>query len=78
MLDVRTPEEFSEGNISGAINMNFNAPEFETSLDSLDKTKPVYVYCQAGGRSGKAKDLLLEKGFKEVYNLIGGFGSWPY
>lgn len=78
LLDVRTPEEFSEGNIIGSVNLNFNGADFETSLDSLDKTIPVYVYCQAGGRSGKAKDLMLEKGFTEVYNLIGGFGSWPY
>jgi len=78
LLDVRTAEEFAEGNIQGAVNIDFNGEHFNQSIDSLDKESPVYVYCQGGGRSGKTKDLMLEKGFKEVYNLVGGFGSWPY
>jgi len=78
LMDVRTHEEFAKGNIQGAVNIDFNGEKFNQSIDSLDKENPVYVYCQAGGRSGKTKDILLEKGFKEVYNLTGGFGSWPY
>lgn len=78
ILDVRTPGEYAGGNISGSVNMDFNSAEFEASLDTLDKTKPVYVYCQGGGRSEQAKNIMLEKGFTEVYNLIGGYGNWPY
>lgn len=78
ILDVRTPDEYAGGNIAGSVNMDFNSADFETSLDTLDKTKPVYVYCQGGGRSGKAKNIMLEKGFTEVYNLVGGYGNWPY
>jgi rhodanese-related sulfurtransferase len=78
ILDVRTPGEYAGGNIAGSVNMDFNSAEFEASLDTLDKTKPVYVYCQGGGRSGQAKNIMLEKGFTEVYNLIGGYGNWPY
>lgn len=78
ILDVRTPGEYAGGNIAGSVNMDFNSAEFEASLDTLDKTKPVYVYCQSGGRSGQAKSIMLEKGFTEVYNLIGGYGNWPY
>jgi rhodanese-related sulfurtransferase len=78
ILDVRTPGEYAGGNIAGSVNMDFNSPEFEASLDTLDKTKPVYVYCQGGGRSGQTKTMMLEKGFTEVYNLVGGYGNWPY
>jgi rhodanese-related sulfurtransferase len=78
ILDVRTPGEYAGGNIAGSVNMDFNSAEFEASLDTLDKTKPVYVYCQGGGRSGQAKTMMLEKGFTEVYNLVGGYGNWPY
>lgn len=78
LIDVRTPGEFSAGHIEGAINLDFNGGEFEASLDTLNKQTPVYVYCQSGGRSGKAKNMMNEKGFTEVYNLIGGYGSWPY
>lgn len=78
LLDVRTPGEFGGGHINGAINLDFNSGQFESSIDTLDKTKPVYVYCQGGGRSGQAKNILTERGFNEVYNLIGGYGNWPY
>lgn len=78
LIDVRTPEEFNGGTIEGAVNLNYSDGTFESSLDTLDKNQPIYVFCQAGGRSGKAKDILVKNGFTEVYNLIGGYGSWPY
>lgn len=78
LIDVRTPEEYGGGHIAGSVNIDFKGSGFEAALDTLDKTTPVYVYCQAGGRSGQAKDKMFEKGFSEVYNLIGGFGEWPY
>jgi len=78
LVDVRTPEEYLEGHIDGAINIDFNGADFDTKIDSLDKLTPVLVYCQAGGRSGKAKDVMSEKGFSEVYNLIGGYSKYPY
>ena len=78
LIDVRTPEEYSEGHIDGSVNIDFKSADFEAALDTLDKSAPVYVYCHAGGRSGQTKDLMLEKGFAEVYNLLGGFGEWPY
>lgn len=78
VLDVRTPGEFSGGTIDGAVNMDFYSNDFSDQLDGLDKDQPVYVFCKAGGRSGKTKQMLTDKGFTEVYNLIGGYGSWPY
>jgi len=76
VLDVRTPEEWAEGIINGAIKMNYYDKDFSKQLDKLDKTKPVYVYCKVGGRSGSAAKELEKKGFKLVYNLDGGIKAW--
>ena len=54
LIDVRTPEEYEAGHIEGAKNINFLAPDFAEKMGELDKTKPVMIYCQAGGRSAKA------------------------
>ena len=76
ILDVRTAEEFSEGSIDGAVNMDFYASDFAQQLEGLNKEQPVYVYCAAGGRSAKAMAQMEEMGFTEVYNLLGGYGAW--
>ena len=76
ILDVRTPEEWAEGTVKEAIKMNFYDANFQEQLKKLDKTKPVYVYCKSGGRSGKAADQMQKMGFTSVYNLLGGMGAW--
>ncbi|MCU0393544.1 MAG: rhodanese-like domain-containing protein [Thermoflexibacter sp.] len=76
LLDVRTPEEFAEGKLDGAVNIDISSNEFESQVESLDKSKPVAVYCYKGKRSEKAAKILKEKGFKLVYNLEGGLSSW--
>lgn len=76
ILDVRTPGETAEGKIPNAIEIDFNGGDFEKKIEKLDKDKPVYIYCAAGGRSKKAQSIMQEKGFKETYNLLGGFGEW--
>ena len=78
ILDVRTADEFNRGHIEGAINIDFYGKTFKTQIDKLDKSKPVYVYCHSGGRSGKSMKMMSTMGFVEVYNLIGGFSNWPY
>lgn len=75
ILDVRTPEEVAEGKIANAVVMNFNDADFVNQLSKLDNTKPVYVYCKAGGRSGKTSATLSALGY-EVYNLDGGMDAW--
>jgi len=77
LVDVRTPEEFAQGAIDGAININFRDSNFEAQMDKLDKEKPIMVYCQAGGRSGKATKKLEKLGFKTIYDLSVGYGGWP-
>jgi rhodanese-related sulfurtransferase len=76
LVDVRTPEEVAEGKIEGAQNIDFRDPKFKEEISTLDKNKPVVVYCGAGGRSGKTSALLQELGFKEIYDLSGGFTQW--
>lgn len=76
IVDVRTPEEFAEGHIAKAVNMNVNDTDFESKIATLDKEKPVMVYCRSGVRSAKAAGILKEKGFKQVYDLDGGIIGW--
>ena len=76
IVDVRTEGEYKEGHIANAVNMDVTADDFESKIASLDKEKPVMVYCKAGGRSAKAASILREKGFKNVYDLDGGILGW--
>ena len=76
ILDVRTPEEYSEGHIEGSINIDYYADDFENSLDELDKEKTYLVYCRSGRRSASARDIMSELGFKNIYNMSGGILDW--
>lgn len=76
VLDVRTPEEYRTGHIDGALNLNYHDADFRAQIARLDKTKPVFVYCAAGGRSGSSATMLQELGFPAVYDLKGGMKAW--
>lgn len=76
LVDVRTSGEIAQGYIANAKFMDFNGGKFEEEIGTLSKDKPVFVYCAAGGRSGKACKMMQNMGFKEVYDLKGGMGSW--
>lgn len=76
VVDVRTPEEFAEGYIPGAQNINFNAPDFEQKISALDRNKTYFVYCKAGTRSAKAVSKMSELGFTSLYSLDGGYMAW--
>jgi len=76
LVDIRTPEEFAEGNIKGAKNINFHDADFEAQMQHLDKEKPLYIYCRSGVRSAKAAKQLQEMGFREIYDIEGGFLNW--
>jgi rhodanese-related sulfurtransferase len=75
IIDVRTPGEYTRGNIEGSKNINI-AGNFSQEIQKLDKNKPVYVYCAVGGRSSRAMQMMNQMGFKEVYNLMGGYNAW--
>ncbi len=76
LIDVRTPGEFAEGHIEGALNHDFYAADFAQKIARLDKSRPVMVYCAAGGRSASATGQLKKLGFAKVYDLDGGMGAW--
>jgi rhodanese-related sulfurtransferase len=76
ILDVRTPDEVHQGYLKGAVNFDFNAPEFNILITGMDKTKPYFVYCGSGVRSGKAADKMRDLDFQKVYLLDGGIKAW--
>jgi len=77
ILDVRTAKEFFEGHIKNALQADWNdKAEFERRLSFVDKNKPVYVYCLAGGRSAAAAEKMRKAGYPNVYELSGGTNAW--
>lgn len=77
VLDVRTPEELEEGIIPHAINIDFYlGQDFLAEIEKLEKGKNYYVYCRSGNRSGQACAIMNSLGFKNTYNLAGGFMNW--
>lgn len=77
ILDVRTPEEVGDGYIPNAVNIDFYlGQDFLAELEKLDKGKNYYVYCRSGNRSGQACAIMDSLGFRNAYNLEGGFMNW--
>ena len=76
VLDIRTPEEYNEGIIEGAINIDFYADDFAVQLDALDKDAHYVVYCRSGNRSGQANSTFEELGFTNVTEIDGGIANW--
>jgi len=75
IVDVRTTEEFSEGHIPGAINIDVNSPKFLKEIKKLPKTKPLALYCKSGRRSHQAATKIATRGFI-IYELNNGFTDW--
>ena len=72
LIDVRTPEEFKNGQAIEAINIDFYNENFENNLLKISKNKEIYLYCRSGRRSGIASQFLIENGYRNVYNIDGG------
>ena len=75
VLDVRTTEEYAEGHIKGAKQIDVFDATFEKQIMTLPKDKDVYVYCAGGGRSYDAAKVLQKHGYK-AFNLENGFDEW--
>ncbi len=69
ILDVRTAEEFRDDKAPGAVNIDVLDKSFKEKVLKLDREKTYAVYCRSGARSEKAKALMTELGFKNVFNL---------
>lgn len=70
LVDVRTPMEFAEGNVKGSVNIPLD--QLTSQLSRFRDKKSIVVFCRSGSRSGMAKSILEQNGFK---NVING-GSW--
>ncbi|WP_168796673.1 rhodanese-like domain-containing protein [Cognatitamlana onchidii] len=76
IIDVRTLEEFNNGHIPNAINIDYYSDNFKDLVKGLDSLKPIGIYCRSGKRSDKSIVHFKEVGFKQIYNLHGGFLNW--
>lgn len=76
ILDVRTPQEYSQGHIENSTLISTNDREFVEKVSLLQKGKPIYVYCLTGSRSRAVANYLSKNGFNKVYNLSRGVMEW--
>lgn len=76
ILDVRTPEEFAEGHVDGAVMLDFYDPEFSARIADLDPNVSYLLYCRSGNRSGQTAELMSELGFINVADVDGGILAW--
>lgn len=74
LIDVREPQEYEAGHILGA--RNIPVTQLKQRLVEIRKDKPVYLYCQKSSRSARAAQILHKNGYKELYQLKGGFKNW--
>lgn len=74
LLDVRTPDEFRQGRLQGAVLIPVN--EVERRIGEIPRNRPVVVYCAVGSRSGLVAGFLAQKGYPEVYNVTDGIVGW--
>ncbi len=76
IIDVRTPKEFFEGHLDGAILIDFIHPQFRNNIDKLEKDKQYILHCRTGVRSAKAMEIMKELGFENVMEMEGGYNEW--
>ncbi len=76
ILDVRTPEEFAEGHIDGAVNLDIQSRDFEKGLRTLDRNKSYLVYCRTGNRSRQATIAMEALGFRSILHMNEGIVKW--
>lgn len=81
IIDVRTPAEFAEGHVEGAINFDVQSPSFASQIATLDPTGTYLVYCRSGNRSAVAVAQMESVGLEVVDG--GGLGDmesagWPF
>lgn len=76
VLDVRTPGEYAEGHLPGAVNIDVEAADFGDRIAELDPDATYAVYCRSGNRSAVALERMREAGFTDASHLLGGIGAW--
>ena len=76
LIDVRTAQEFVDGSIYDAMNIDFYNDDFKSAMNQFDKKQPIFVFCAKGGRSSSASKVCKELGYETIYDLKGGFTAW--
>lgn len=76
ILDVRTKDEYKKGHLVKSQNIDIYDAKFEDKVKKLDKTKTIFVYCHAGGRSSDACEIMTKLGFKSIIELEEGYSEW--
>lgn len=76
LLDVRTAEEFSQGNIPNSINLDVQSDSFDLKIQEFDPNKTYYVYCRSGNRSSTAINKLHKMGFHNLIHLKDGYSHY--
>ncbi len=74
LLDVRTPQEYSQGRLAGSVLIPIG--EFERRISEVPKNKTIIVYCAVGSRSKPAANFLSQQGYKNVYHMTDGIVGW--
>jgi len=76
LIDVRTPEEYKEGHVRGAINLNYKDENFAKKVSELDSTKNYYIYCKSGVRAKSAEAIMLENNLKKIHTFQDGMSTY--
>ncbi|GAG69301.1 unnamed protein product, partial [marine sediment metagenome] len=78
ILDVRTPYEYKKGHLYDAILIPYDELEFEERISEIEgyKNSEIIVYCKSSHRSTLASEILVENGFTNIYNMLGGILAW--
>ena len=76
ILDVRSPEEFADKHIPGAINVPNETIGTEEIPELPDKDQLILVYCRSGNRSKQASEKLVTLGYTNIVEF-GGINDWP-
>ncbi len=72
IVDVRSPEEYAQGHLPGAVNISVEATDFADRIAQLEPTATTLVYCRSGRRSTLAADLMAQAGFTDIVNFSSG------
>ena len=75
VLDVRTVQEYAQGHVPGAVNIDISDPQFKNKVGALDKSKTYLVHCAKGVRSARAAKIMSPMGF-DLLDYHGGFDEW--
>lgn len=76
LIDVRTSEEFTEGHLKKAQNIDYQSDNFEDQVSKLDKSKTYFLYCRSGRRTTGAVEVMQKNGFESIVVLEGGLLAW--